>query len=200
MGPAGHAREGRVGDSLRHACGVRGEGLRGAQARAEPPAGARITGRGHDHADDESDRQGGGDAAEETPTLLAGHSARFEYAGTRDVRLRAKKPLIELGPEGELLAVRFNNRSAAPFIDVPYEAMAGYYRTYRRMAELIDDPALAVRFRLAPGEAFVVDNLRVLHARSAITSSGSRHLQGCYADKDGLLSAIAVLEAGSATA
>lgn len=139
----------------------------------------------------------------ETPdgfALLAGHSARFEYAGTRDVRLRAKKPLIELGPDGELLAVRFNNRSAAPFTDVPYEAMAGYYRAYRRMAELIDDPALAVRFRLAPGEAFVVDNLRVLHARSAITSSGSRHLQGCYADKDGLLSAIAVLEARSATA
>lgn len=131
--------------------------------------------------------------------LLAGHSARFEYAGTRDVRLCSKRPLIELGPDGELLAVRFNNRSAAPFTDVPYGAMAGYYRAYRRMAELIDDPALAVRFRLAPGEAFVVDNLRVLHARSAITSSGSRHLQGCYADKDGLLSAIAVLEAQSAT-
>lgn len=130
--------------------------------------------------------------------LIAGHCARFEYAGTQNVLLRAKKPLIELGPDGELLAVRFNNRSAAPFTDVPYDAMADYYRAYRRMAELVDDPALAVRFRLAPGEAFVVDNLRVLHARSKITSSGNRHLQGCYADRDGLLSAIAALEAQSA--
>ena len=132
--------------------------------------------------------------------LLAGHCARFEYAGTQNVLLRSKKPLIEVGPDGELLAVRFNNRSAAPFTDVPYDAMADYYRAYRRMAELVDDPALTVRFRLAPGEAFVVDNLRVLHARSAITSSGNRHLQGCYADKDGLLSAIATLEAQSASA
>jgi len=126
--------------------------------------------------------------------LLAGHNARFEYAGTRGVRLQSKKPLIELGPDGELLAVRFNNRSAAPFTDIPYDDMAGYYRAYRRMAELVDDPALAVQFRLAPGEAFVVDNLRVLHARTAITSGGDRHLQGCYADRDGLLSAIASLE------
>ena len=137
----------------------------------------------------------------ETPqgfALLAGHCARFEYAGTQNVLLRSKKPLIELGPDGELLAVRFNNRSAAPFTDVPYDAMADYYRAYRRMAELVDDPALAVRFKLAPGEAFVVDNHRVLHARSAITSSGSRHLQGCYADKDGLLSTLSTLEAQSA--
>jgi [2-(trimethylamino)ethyl]phosphonate dioxygenase len=132
--------------------------------------------------------------------LIAGHNARFEYAGSQDVLLRAKKPIIELGPDGELLAIRFNNRSAAPFTDVPYDAMADYYRAYRRMAELVEDPALAVRFQLAPGDAFVVDNLRVLHARSAITSSGNRHLQGCYADKDGLLSTIAALEAQSAIA
>lgn len=132
--------------------------------------------------------------------LLAGHSARFEYAGTHGIRLRSKKPLIELGPDGELLAVRFNNRSAAPFTDVPYDEMADYYRAYRRMAELVDDPALAVRFKLSPGEAFIVDNLRVLHARSAITSAGNRHLQGCYADKDGLFSSIAALEAQGVSA
>ena len=126
--------------------------------------------------------------------LLAAHNACFDYAGTPGVRLGAQRPLIELGPDGELLAVRFNNRSAAPFSAVPYDRMADFYRAYRRMAEWIDDPALAVRFRLAPGEAFVVDNLRVLHARTAITSAGMRHLQGCYADRDGLLSCIAALE------
>jgi gamma-butyrobetaine dioxygenase len=130
--------------------------------------------------------------------LLAKHCARFEYAGATGVRLRSKRPIIELGPDGELIAVRFNNRSAAAFTDIPYDDMADYYTAYQRMAELIEGASLAVRFKLAPGEAFIVDNLRVLHARSAITSSGDRWLQGCYADKDGLLSTIAALEEGAA--
>ncbi|THD61653.1 MAG: gamma-butyrobetaine dioxygenase [Phenylobacterium sp.] len=127
--------------------------------------------------------------------LLTRYCARFEYAGAKGVRLRAKRPILELGADGELIAVRFNNRSAAAFSDIPYDRMAGYYAAYRRMAELVEDPALAVRFQLAPGDLFIVDNLRVLHARSAITSAGGRWLQGCYADKDGLLSTLAALEA-----
>jgi gamma-butyrobetaine dioxygenase len=94
--------------------------------------------------------------------LLSRYCARFEYAGSPEVRLRSKRPLIELGADGELLAVRFNNRSSAAFTDVAYDHMAAYYEAYRRMAELIDDPALHVRFQLAPGDLFIVDNLRVL--------------------------------------
>lgn len=126
--------------------------------------------------------------------LLARHCARFEYTGTAGVRLRAKRPMIELGPDGELIAIRFNNRAAAAFTDVPYEDMAAYYAAYRQMAELIEDPALAVTFKLEPGELFIVDNLRVLHGRLPITSSGQRWLQGCYADRDSLLSTLAALE------
>ena len=126
--------------------------------------------------------------------LLARHPARFEYAGASGVRLRAKRPMIELGPDGELIAVRFNNRSAAAFTDVPYDDMAGYYAAYRRLGELVGDPALTLRFRLGPGDLFIVDNLRILHAREAFSSGGERWLQGCYADRDGLLSTLAVLE------
>jgi gamma-butyrobetaine dioxygenase len=126
--------------------------------------------------------------------VLADHCARFEYGGSKGVRLRSKRPMIELGPDGELLAIRFNNRSAAPLIDVPFEKMDTYYAAYRRFAELIEDPALAVTFKLRPGELFIVDNTRVLHARKAFSSSGSRWLQGCYADKDGLLSTLAAIE------
>ena len=126
--------------------------------------------------------------------LLARYPARFEYAGSTGVRLSAKRPMIELGPDGEMLAIRFNNRSAAPSIDVPYSAMADFYAAYRRFAELIEDPTMAVTFRLEPGELFIVDNTRVLHARTAFSGSGSRWLQGCYADKDGLLSTLAAIE------
>jgi len=126
--------------------------------------------------------------------LLARYPARFEYAGSKGVRLRAKRPIIELGPDGELIAIRFNNRSAAPFTDVPYDDMERFYAAYRRFAELIEDPAMAVSFKLQPGELFIVDNTRVLHARKSFSSSGTRWLQGCYADKDGLLSTLAAIE------
>ncbi|MEM7124667.1 MAG: gamma-butyrobetaine dioxygenase [Pseudomonadota bacterium] len=125
---------------------------------------------------------------------LSGHSARFEYAGSKGVHLSAKRPMIEMLPDGELLGIRFNNRSAAPVTDVPYDAMPAYYRAYRRMSEIVNDPAMEVSFKLEPGEAFIVDNTRVLHARKAYDGTGSRWLQGCYADKDGLLSTLSALE------
>jgi gamma-butyrobetaine hydroxylase len=126
--------------------------------------------------------------------LLSRHCARFEYTGSKGIRLRAKRPIIELGPDGELIAVRFNNRSAAAFSDIPYADMEDFYRAYRRFAELIEDSSMEVRFKLQPGELFIVDNTRVLHARKAFSGSGSRWLQGCYADKDGLLSTLAAIE------
>lgn len=135
---------------------------------------------------------------EESPEhfdLLSGYCARFEYAGSTDVRLRSRRPMIELNPDGELIGVRFNNRSAAPFVDIPYARMADYYAAYRHFAAIIERDELAVGFRLEPGTLFIVDNTRVLHGRKAFSGSGSRWLQGCYADKDGLLSTLAALEA-----
>jgi len=126
--------------------------------------------------------------------LLTRYCARYEYAGEAGVCLRARRPMIELAPDGELLALRFNNRSTAAITDVPFEQMADYYAAYRRLGEIIDDPAMEVSFKLAPGECFIVDNTRVLHARKAYSGVGKRWLQGCYPDKDGLLSTLAALE------
>ncbi|MEM7506836.1 MAG: TauD/TfdA family dioxygenase [Pseudomonadota bacterium] len=131
--------------------------------------------------------------------LLSGHCARFEYRGTGDVHLTSRKPMIELDPDGRLTGIRFNNRSAAPVTDVPFEKMEQYYFAYRRLGEIIDDPAMAVGFKLAPGESFIVDNTRVLHGRTGYAATGgSRWLQGCYADRDGLYSTLGVLEKGAA--
>ena len=127
--------------------------------------------------------------------VLSRYCARFEYAGQSGVVLRSRRPMIELSPDGELTAVRFNNRSAAAISDVPYDDMETFYTAYRRFGEIVDDPQMRVEFRLSPGECFVVDNTRVLHGRRAYSGTGRRWLQGCYADKDGLLSKLAVLQA-----
>ncbi|MCX4161135.1 MULTISPECIES: gamma-butyrobetaine dioxygenase [Paraburkholderia] len=126
--------------------------------------------------------------------LLTRYCARFEYIGSAGVHLRSRRPMIELMPDGELVGVRFNNRSASAIVDVPYDDMDDYYRAYRRMGELIDSHDMQVAFKLQPGESFIVDNTRVLHARRGYSGEGSRWLQGCYADKDGLLSKLAVIE------
>ena len=123
-------------------------------------------------------------------SLLSKYCARFEYNGDKKVHLQSRRPIIELSPDGELIAIRFNNRSAAPITDVPYEDMENYYKAYRAFSDIINDPTLAVNFKLNPGECFIVDNTRVLHARTAYSGEGTRWLQGCYVDKDGLLSKI----------
>lgn len=132
--------------------------------------------------------------------VLSSHCARFEYAGEDGVVLRSRRPIIEVAPDGELVAIRFNNRSTAAITDVPFEKMDTYYAAYRRMSEIIDDEAMEVTFRLAPGECFIVDNTRVLHARKAYSGTGTRWLQGCYADKDGLRSKLAAMRAEAAQA
>ena len=126
--------------------------------------------------------------------LLSRHCARFEYAGDGDTILRSRRPMIELAPDGELVAIRFNNRSCTTLTDVPFDEMEAYYQAYRHLGDIIDDPDMQVSFRLEPGECFVVDNTRVLHARRAYSGTGTRWLQGCYADLDGMRSRLAVLE------
>lgn len=126
--------------------------------------------------------------------ILTRYPARFEYAGQADVHLSACQPMIELSPDGLLKAVRFNSRSVAPLVDIPFARMPDYYRAYRHFSDIIDRADMHVRFRLAPGDVFIVDNRRVLHARTAFSGTGKRLLEGCYADIDGLLSTLTALE------
>ena len=125
--------------------------------------------------------------------LLSKYCSRFEFKRKKNVHLKSHFPMIALSPDGELTAVHFNNRSIAPITDVPYHDMNNYYKAYRKFSNIIDDPAMALTFKLNPGECFILDNTRVLHARTAYSGRGSRWLQGCYVDKDGLLSTISTL-------
>jgi len=128
------------------------------------------------------------DENEDYFNVLTAHCARFRYAGDAGVCLTSRRPMIELAPDGQLVAVRFNNRSLSAITDVPFERMAAYYAAYRRFGEILDDVAMEVSFRLEPGESFIVNNSRVLHARKEYSGEGSRWLQGCYSDMDGLRS------------
>jgi gamma-butyrobetaine dioxygenase len=124
-------------------------------------------------------------------SAVAGTSVPFGYEDEQ-TWLRASMPLIQLSPRGRVRGIRFNNRSMQP-LRAPYERVTAFYAAYRRWAELLAEPARRARLRLTPGDCLVFDNTRVLHARTAFSVTGGRHLQGCYADLDGLMSTLEVL-------
>ena len=106
--------------------------------------------------------------------------------------LLAEAPIIKLNELDEVVAIRYNNRSLEP---LTHAANAeDFYAAYRAFGRMVNDPANQIVFKLAPGDLFIVDNERVLHGRTGFSSSGHRHLQGCYADRDGLLSKLRVLQ------
>ena len=108
------------------------------------------------------------------------------------VDLATEAPVIELGSGGTMVAIRFNERSRGPLRLDP-DVVDDHLLALRRFASILDRPELQVRTTLAPGDLLLFDNRRMLHGRTAYSSTGGRHLQGCYADRDGLDSKLAVL-------
>jgi gamma-butyrobetaine dioxygenase len=119
-------------------------------------------------------------------SLLAGTPVTFAYSDAT-AELRATRPMIGVDPLGRIREIRFNNRSLLP------DETAAFYAAYRAFAGLISAPELMLTFRLRPGDCVVFDNTRILHACTAFAATGQRHLQGCYADLDGVTSTLAVL-------
>ena len=107
---------------------------------------------------------------------------------------RCQAPIIALDSDGQVTEIRMANFLRGPF-DVAAHQMPGLYRAYRRFITMTREPRFRVIQRLAAGEMWCFDNRRTLHARHAFDPvSGVRHFQGCYIDRDELLSRILVLQ------
>ncbi|MDP2292119.1 MAG: TauD/TfdA family dioxygenase [Actinomycetota bacterium] len=129
---------------------------------------------------------------------LAGRAVSFAYRDA-GASLTTTAPIIDLDVAGNVRGVRFNHRSLQqlplPTNPAESEQLSVWYRGYTHFARLVADPRFHLFVHLRPGDLFIVDNRRVLHGRTAYEAGGgSRHLQGCYADVDGLRSTIAVLQ------
>ena len=102
--------------------------------------------------------------------------------------LRAKAPIIAFDYDGNLEQIRFNFGIFA-VQSLAAEKQASLYAAYRTFAEMLQSDEFMIRFRLNSGELLVIDNWRVLHGRTGFDpSTGTRHLQGCYVDRDELFS------------
>ncbi len=121
-----------------------------------------------------------------TPFEFWNRSASSDY--------RCSAPVIALDACGEVIEVRHANFLRGP-VDAAPQTMPAVYRAYRRFIRLAREPRFRVERRLTAGDMWAFDNRRVLHARTEFDPrGGARHLQGCYVDRDELLSRIRILE------
>ena len=115
---------------------------------------------------------------------------RFSDAKTN---LRSRVPMIELNDNNEIVKVRYNNRSIDT-IKLPENKIRPFYKAYRHWNEIIERDDLKITFKLSEGDLMLIDNTRIMHARTAFSKKGKRHLQGAYTDLDGLYSLLNILE------
>ncbi|VVQ10531.1 gamma-butyrobetaine dioxygenase [Pseudomonas fluorescens] len=107
---------------------------------------------------------------------------------------RCLAPIIALDALGRVAEIRMANFLRGAF-DTSVEQMPRLYRAYRRFIAMTREPRFRLMQRLNPGELWCFDNRRTLHARNAFDpATGGRHFQGCYVDRDELLSRILVLQ------
>ncbi|MFJ7796311.1 gamma-butyrobetaine dioxygenase [Pseudomonas sp. NPDC096950] len=107
---------------------------------------------------------------------------------------RCLAPIIALDALGQVSEIRMANFLRGPF-DASIDDMPKLYRAYRRFIAMTREARFRVMTRLKPGELWCFDNRRTLHARNAFDpATGARHFQGCYVDRDELLSRILVLQ------
>ena len=115
---------------------------------------------------------------------------RFSDAKTD---LRSRVPMIELNDKSEIVKVRYNNRSIDT-IKLPTNKIRHFYKAYRNWSEIIERDDLKIIFKLPEGDLMLLDNTRIMHARTAFSKNGKRHMQGAYTDLDGLYSLLNILE------
>jgi gamma-butyrobetaine dioxygenase len=102
-------------------------------------------------------------------------------------------PIITLDPDGELRAVTYSNHSVQPFL-LPPQEMADFYEAYQAFGRMRESDEYRLDLAMGSGDLYIVDNHRVLHGRTGFSSTGPRHLQSCYVERDELFSRLAVLE------
>ncbi len=112
-----------------------------------------------------------------------------------DSDYRWRGPVIRLDAEGRVDELRVVPFLRAP-LDLPFDRVEEAYRALRLFYETVAEPALQMRFDYRPGDLVLFDNRRTLHGREAYEAaagSGERWLQGCYGEREELLSRLRIL-------
>lgn len=123
--------------------------------------------------------------------LLSENLLSFKYKD-EEKDFATESPIISLNERGEVKAIRYSNHITQPF-NMAFDHMQAYYNAYQAFAKMRSSQAYQIKFKLNPGDFYIVDNCRVLHGRAAFSKTGNRLLQGCYVERGDLLSKLRIL-------
>ena len=124
---------------------------------------------------------------------LAGIAWEFKNRAT-DCDYRATGPVIARDQEGRLTEIRYTPWLRAP-LKAPFEIQQRAYRSLRAFMQRNSEARYQLRLTYRPGDLVAFDNRPVLHGRAAYNAAGGRRfLEGCYSDRDDLLSCIRQLK------
>ena len=120
--------------------------------------------------------------------LLSTQNVQFEKFDTGSALFnRRTRTVIVTDPQGEIVEVSFNNSHAWQW-DVPFDRMEAYYAAYGRWFRMLKDEKYHHRFRLEPGDCYIVQGPRVLHSRTgSVPGSGIRHMVTAFCEFDYVL-------------
>ena len=95
---------------------------------------------------------------------------------------------ITLNKDGDYNDIRFSVPTMG-IMDCSPEDMEKFYKAHHKFGKLLHDKRFMVEFKLNEGDIFCFNNRRVLHGRTEYDpTSGHRHLQGYYLDRDEIIS------------
>lgn len=116
---------------------------------------------------------------------------RFHYTDKNNNYLSSFIPFTINPQSGKISQVHFNNYDRLPIDTATMQALlkvkpngsiADIYRAIQIFTKTMRDENHQYRFRLEPGRAVIVDNHRVLHARTAFTMT--RRMCGGYVNRE----------------
>ena len=111
----------------------------------------------------------------------------------KDCDYRASGPVIALDDNGHVTEVRLTPWLRAP-LKAPLGVQEEAYTSVRALMERTEAAAYQLVFAYRAGDFVAFDNRRVLHGRRGYDAKGgTRHIEGCYVDRDDLKSRIGTL-------
>jgi len=109
---------------------------------------------------------------------------RFAAARNPDERYFANGRLIVTDLDGDIIGVRFSDRTLG-VQNLPSDLIEPAYHALRAFTKELYSEDLIYEHALAPGEMHIFDNHRVLHARASFDPEvGPRRLQSCSVDRE----------------
>ena len=117
-------------------------------------------------------------AVEETLKAHESSAYKYEWDAYRH------NHVITLDEDGDVYQVKYNHNTRVP-LTVSDDNIEELLMAYQRFSQLLQDPRYVLEFLLEPGQIMVVDNWRILHGRTGISSANlKRTLLGAYVEEE----------------